>query len=296
MLTGFWGVGTSERVSALLTRSNAQIGANIFCPFFTDEAVSDGAPSPFPLFNFIYGPHGKVKCQKEEDIPEWSSFAALGNVKVEDVWVDDEQVIVRQDEKDFAPRANAPAAHNHIQEIWETAHWEHQARMDNQSAITDQSFIPLGEDGKERSVPTWRWFFVSWEDPDVIGNWENWTDEHWTRHVQHELTAKPFGQVKGCSISKRVGDGQETRPQQRAWDMQVPGVVSYLMLFGTSVQGQGSRQYKGQRLDYNRQQRASAIPPWGSTAGKKGKKRKWAGSADGQSKKRKRKRQRTSPQ
>ena len=65
VLTGFWGLSSSERLSELLTRSNAQIGANIFCPFFTDEAVSDGAPSPFPLFNFIYGPQGKVKCQKK---------------------------------------------------------------------------------------------------------------------------------------------------------------------------------------------------------------------------------------
>ena len=164
----------------------------------------------------------------------------------------------------------------------------------------DQSFIPLVKDDKERSAQTWTWFFLDWEDRDDIANWENWTEEHWTNQVPHELMAKPFGQVKGCSVSKRVDDGQETRPQQRAWNMQVPGVVSYLMLIGTSIQGQGSRQFKGQRLDYNRQQRASAmtdksaIPPSGPTAGKKGKKRKWAGSAiaDGQGKKRKRKRQR----
>ena len=292
VLTGFWGLSSSERVSELLTRSNAQIGANIFCPFFTDKAVSDGAPSPFPLFNFIYGPHGMVKCQKEEDIPEWSSFAALANVEVEDVWVDDEQIIVGQDENDFSPRANASAAHAHIQEIWQAAHGQN-VRNDG-----PPSFIPLVKDGEESSAQTWTWYFVSWEDRDVIENWENWTEEHWKNLVPHELMAKPFGQVKGCSISKRVGDGQETRPQQRAWDMQVPGVVSYLMLLGTSVQGQGSRQYKGQRRDYNRQQRASrqyegqrrdnpqqgasaitdysAIPPSGPTAGKKGKKRKWA--------------------
>ena len=108
--------------------------------------------------------------------------------------------------------------------------------------------------------------------------------------VPHELMAKPFGLVKGCSINKRVGDGQETRPQQRAWDMQIPGVVSYLMIFGTSVSGQGSRQYKRQRLDYNRQQRAAAIPP----SGKKGKEKKCVKSAiaDGQGKKRKGKKQR----
>ena len=218
-----------------------------------------------------------VKCPKEEDIPEWSSFEALAHVKVEDVWVDDEQIIVGQVEKDFSPRAEVFAAHDHIHDIWLAAHCEHQAKMGT-SAITDQSF--------ERSAPTWRWFFVPWKDRDVIAKWENWTEEHWRNQVPHELMRKPFGQVKGCSISKRVGDGQETRPQQRAWDMQVPGVVSYLMLFGTSVQGQGSRQYKGQRLDYNRQQRASAITD------KKGKKRKCAGSAiaDGQGKKRKRKR------
>ena len=159
--------------------------------------------------------------------------------------------------------------------------------------MTDQSFIPLDTrsaitDGTESSAPTWTWPFLSWEDTDGIASWKTWSEEHWSRQVPHVIMAKPFGQVKGCSISKRVGDDQETRPQQRAWDMQVPGVVSYLMLLGTSVQGQGSRQYKGQRLDYNRQKRASAITD------KKGKKRKCAGSAiaDGQGKKRKRKRQR----
>ena len=163
--------------------------------------------------------------------------------------------------------------------------------------IRDRSFIPLvGKDtsaitDKERSAQTWTWFFLPWEDRDVIANWENWTEEHWTNQVPHELMAKPFGQVKGCSISKRVGDSKETRPQQRAWDLQVPGVVSYLMLLGTSVPGQGTLQYKQQRWDWNRQQRASAITDRsGPTAGKKGKKRKWVGSAsaDGQGKKRKR--------
>ena len=294
VLTGFWGLSPRERLSELLTRSNAQIGVNIFCPFFTDEACSKGDPTPFPLFNFIFGPYGKVKCQEEEHIPEWKSFAELRNLKIEEVCVDDEQIIVDQDETDFSPRGNAVEAHEHIQKIWQIVHFDQKTPT---STIMDESFIPLVKDHKGLDPPlpckgVMRWFYTPWVERDVASKWDNWTELHWTNMVPHELMAKPFGQVKGCSIGKRVGDGQETRPQQRAWDMQVPGVVSYLLILGTSVSGQGSKQYRRQRLDYNRQQRASAPSGKGEKANK-GKKKKWVQSAiaHGHGKKKKRKRQ-----
>ena len=172
VLTGFWGLGPCESLSEILTRSNAQIGANIFCPFFTDPDTYDGMPSAFPLCSFIYGPYGKVKCQEEEHIPEWSSFAALDNLKVEDVWVDDERIIVDQDEKDFSPRGDAIEAQDHIQRIWECSHFE--------------SFIPLVRDhllDPQLRTPckdVMRWLCVPWENRDAIENWDQWTPEHWS--------------------------------------------------------------------------------------------------------------------
>ena len=86
-LLGFFGDALSI-LPDFLQMTNAQVGENIFVPWFIKEFNESGAmvgrrvPCPFPLMAFVFGPHGGYTCPDLRDAPHWESMSQISHMRV----------------------------------------------------------------------------------------------------------------------------------------------------------------------------------------------------------------------
>ena len=86
-LLGFFGDALSI-LPEFLQMTNAQVGENIFVPWFIKEFNESGAmvgrrvPCPFPLMAFVFGPHGGYTCPDLRDAPHWESMTQVSHMRV----------------------------------------------------------------------------------------------------------------------------------------------------------------------------------------------------------------------
>ena len=223
-LLGYFGSAT-EFLPDFLSASGAEIGDNVFAPWFYHKSEDDESkcPVPFPMYVFLYGPHSRYKYPNIGDLPDWDSMKKIPHTDV-DMPVDPvsgKELIKKLDAHGYhawsARLHGAPAVAGEDAVAFP---WFHIEALLNQfphfpSKPRDGAFMP--------------WAVNSWDTKgEKLGL------------VKMKQQATPWG-GKFDSPPALDLDGipvcLDTVGQHRAWQNCYPGSVSMILLVGTAVPG-----------------------------------------------------------